>query len=59
MEGAAKFQLKTYTLYFPSSNMWVLQNNLLPHPDGPTKAVVLPDGTCNDNFLSTWTKEKH
>jgi hypothetical protein len=29
------------------------KNNLLPHPDAPTKATVLPDGTFNDILLRT------
>jgi hypothetical protein len=28
-------------------------NNLLPQPDAPTKATVLPDGTFNDILLRT------
>jgi hypothetical protein len=28
-----------------------VENNLLPHPDGPTKATVLPDEIFNDSLL--------
>jgi len=27
------------------------KKNLLPHPDAPTKATVLPDGILNDILL--------
>jgi hypothetical protein len=29
------------------------KKNLLPHPDGPTKATVFPDGIFSDSLLRT------
>jgi hypothetical protein len=29
------------------------KKHLLPHPDAPTSATVLPDGIFNDSFLRT------
>jgi hypothetical protein len=36
-----------------------IEKTLLPHPDGPTRATVLPAGILNDRLLRICEIEKH